>query len=147
LTGEVEIMSIDRRYETNADSLGRIPLKSQEKLEIEPSFVVVGNIPLRLRESMLAEAQEMGERLVDASKKLIDSKGLYGPFCLETVVTPDQQFYVIEISARIVAGTNIFIPYSPYTYLKYGEPMTTGKRIAREIKLAIEQNRLEEVVG
>lgn len=147
LTGEVEIMSIDRRYETNADSLGRIPLKAQEKIDIEPSFVVVGNIPLTLRESMLAEAQEMGERLVDASKKLIDSKGLYGPFCLETVVTPDQQFYVIEISARIVAGTNIFVPYSPYTYLKYGEAMTTGKRIAREIRLAIEQKRLEEVLG
>lgn len=147
LTNEVEIMSIDKRYETNADSLGRIPLKSQERLDIEPSFVVVGNIPLTLRESMLAEAQEMGERLVDASKKLIDSTGLYGPFCLETVVTPDQKFYVIEISARIVAGTNIFIPYSPYTYLKYGEAMTTGKRIAREIRFAIEQKRLEEVLG
>jgi len=147
LTGEVEIMSIDKRYETNADSLGRIPLRGQEKLDIEPSFVVVGNIPLTLRESMLAEAQEMGERLINASKKLIDSRGLYGPFCLETIVTPDQTFYVIEISARIVAGTNIFIPFSPYTYLKYGEAMTTGRRIAREIKLAMEQDRLNDVLG
>ena len=147
LTNEVEIISIDKRYETNVDSLGRIPLKGQEKIEIEPSFVVVGNIPLTLRESMLAEAQEMGERLVEGSKKLIGGRGLYGPFCLETIVTPNQEFQVIEVSARIVAGTNISIPYSPYSYFKHGEPITTGRRIAREIKKAIEQKRLKDVLG
>jgi len=147
LTGEVEIMSIDKRYETNADALGRIPLSGQKGLDIEPSFVVVGNIPLTLRESMMAEAQEMGENLVKASKELIDKKGLFGPFCIETIVTPDKKFFVIEISARIVAGTNLFIPYSPYSYLKFGEPMSTGRRIAREIKLAIEKNKLEELLG
>lgn len=147
LTGEVEIVSIDKRYETNVDSLGRIPLKGQEQMEIEPSFVVVGNLPLVLRESMLAEAQEMGERLVETSKKLIGKKGIYGPFCLETIVTPNQEFHVIEVSARIVAGTNISIPYSPYSYFKHGESMTTGKRIAREIKTAIEQNRLQDILG
>lgn len=146
LTGEIEIMSIDRRYETNADALGRIPLRGQEAFELEPTFVVVGNMPLTLRESMLAEALEMGERLVESSKNLMGPRGLFGPFCLETIVTPDQKFYVIEVSARIVAGTNLFVPYSPYTYFTYGEPMSTGKRIAREIKLAIGQNRLKEVL-
>lgn len=147
LSGETEIMSVDKRYETNADSLGRLPLKGQKDIEIEPSFVVVGNIPLALRESMLVEALDMGERLVAASKKLIDKRGIWGPFCLETVVTPDQKFYVIEISCRIVAGTNIFVPYSPYTYFKYGEPMSTGRRIAKEIKLALGQNKLKSVLG
>lgn len=146
-SNETEIMSIDKRYETNADSLGRLPFSSQKDIEIEPSFVVVGNIPLTLRESMMVEALEMAERLVAASKKLVDKRGIWGPFCLETVVTPDQKFYVIEISCRIVAGTNLFIPYSPYTYLKYGEPMSTGRRIAREIRLAIGKNALNTVLG
>lgn len=147
LNNEIEIISIDRRYETNIDSLGRIPLGAQAKLEIDPSFVVVGNIPLTLRESMLMEAQEMAERVVTVSKKLIGPKGLFGPFCIETIVTPDQKFYVIEISCRIVAGTNIFVPYSPYSYFKHGEQMSTGRRIAREIKLAIAKKKLEQILG
>jgi 5-formaminoimidazole-4-carboxamide-1-(beta)-D-ribofuranosyl 5'-monophosphate synthetase len=147
LDGKLEIMSIDRRYETNVDSLGRIPLRNQRGLQIDPSFVVIGNYSLVLRESLLQEAYEMGERVVAASKKIAGPKGLFGPFCLETVVTPDMQFYTIEISARIVAGTNIFIDGSPYTALKYGVPMSTGRRIAREIKNAISAERLDEVLG
>lgn len=116
-------------------------------MQIDPSFVVIGNYSLVLRESLLQEAYEMGERVVAASKKIAGPKGLFGPFCLETVVTPDMQFYTIEISARIVAGTNIFIDGSPYTALKYGVPMSTGRRIAREIKNAISAERLDEVLG
>lgn len=142
LKHEIELMSIDRRYETNVDSLGRIPLVHQEKIEIVPSFVVVGNSPLSLRESLLPEAYAMAERLVKASQKIIDKRGLFGPFCLETIVTPDQKFYVIEISCRIVAGTNLFINGSPYSSLIYDEPMSSGRRIAREIKLAIKSKKL-----
>jgi 5-formaminoimidazole-4-carboxamide-1-(beta)-D-ribofuranosyl 5'-monophosphate synthetase len=147
LTGKLEITSIDRRYETNVDSLGRIPLRNQREIVIEPSFVVIGNYPLVLRESLLQEAYEMGERVVAESKKLAGRKGLFGPFCLETVVTPDLKFYVIEISARIVAGTNLFISGSPYSDLMYGKPMSTGRRIAVEIKNAINQERLDEILG
>ena len=43
LTGKLEIMSMDRRYETNVDSLGRIPSRAQEGMDIDPSYVVVGN--------------------------------------------------------------------------------------------------------
>jgi len=142
LEDKLEIMSIDKRYETNVDSLGRIPLSGQEGLSIEPSYVVVGNSPLVLREGMLAEAYEMGRRTVEASKKLIDKRGLFGPFCLETVISPEQQFFVIEISCRIVAGTNLFTHGSAYSWLYYDEPMSTGRRIAREIKNAIEKNEL-----
>ncbi|RLF90434.1 5-formaminoimidazole-4-carboxamide-1-(beta)-D-ribofuranosyl 5'-monophosphate synthetase, partial [Thermococci archaeon] len=71
---------------------------------------------------------------------------LWGPFCLEGVFTPEMEFVVFEISARIVAGTNPFVHGSPYTWLKYDEPMSTGRRIAREISEAIEIGRIEEVV-
>ncbi|MFA6081158.1 MAG: formate--phosphoribosylaminoimidazolecarboxamide ligase [Patescibacteria group bacterium] len=140
LTKNLEILSMDRRYETNVDALGRIPFN------VDPSYVVVGNSPLVLRESMLPEAYAMGEKVVKQSQQLISKKGLFGPFCLETIITPDQKFYVIEISARIVAGTNLFIKGSPYSDLLYNEPMSTGRRIAREIKIAIKSNRLEKIL-
>jgi len=144
---KVEVMSIDKRYETNVDSLGRIPAKNQKGLNIEPSFEVVANIPLAVRESMLAEAMSMAERVIETSKRLIPEKGLFGPFCLETIITSSEEIYVIEISARIVAGTNCFINGSPYTYLNYSEPMSTGRRIAREIKEAIKKDKLKEVLN
>jgi len=140
LTKTLEILSMDRRYETNVDALGRIPFN------VDPSYVVVGNSPLVLRESMLPEAYSMGEKVVKKSQGLISPQGLFGPFCLETIITPDQKFYVIEISARIVAGTNLFIEGSPYADLLYNEPMSTGRRIAREIKIAIKKNKLDLIL-
>src|SRR3989339_56964 len=140
LTKSLEILSMDRRYETNVDALGRIPFN------VDPSYVVVGNSPLVLRESMLPEAYFMGEKVVKKSQEIIDKQGLIGPFCLETIITPDQKFYVIEISARIVAGTNLFIEGSPYADLLYNEPMSTGRRIAREIKIAIKENKLNLIL-
>jgi 5-formaminoimidazole-4-carboxamide-1-(beta)-D-ribofuranosyl 5'-monophosphate synthetase len=71
--------------------------------------------------------------------------GIIGPFCLETIITDDLKIYAFEISARIVAGTNVGIGTSPYAYLKYGENMFIGKRIALEIKEALDQGRLNEV--
>lgn len=154
VTGELEIMSFDKRYESNADSIGRIKAEDQLAAKIHTSYTIVGNIPIVVRESMLPEFFEMGQRVVKSSRKLHNTKtkkkltkGLFGPFCLETIITRKLQVYVFEISARIVAGTNPFIEGSPYTALKYKEPMSTGRRIARDIKQAITQGRLEEVLG
>ena len=146
LNKKLEILSIDKRYETNVDSLGRIPSQNQQGLGIEPSFVVVGNIPLTLRESLLSEAFEMGERVVATSKKIMDG-GIWGPFCLETIITPEQKFSIIEISCRIVAGTNLFIDSSPYASLYYEKPVSTGRRIAMEIKEAIKRNKLARILN
>ena len=149
LTGETEIMGFDKRYESNVDSLGRISARDQialPKENVDPSYVIVGNIPIVVRESLLSRYIEMGENVIKESKR-ISPPGLFGPFCLETVITPDEEIYCFEISARIVAGTNPYIHGSPYTWLRYNEPMSTGRRIAREIKLAIQQNKLNKVLG
>jgi 5-formaminoimidazole-4-carboxamide-1-(beta)-D-ribofuranosyl 5'-monophosphate synthetase len=146
LEDRLEILSMDRRYETNVDSLGRIPAAAQEGMDVDPSYVVVGNQPVSLRESMLAEAYRMGERVVRTSREICGPKGLFGAFCIETIITPDMQFFVMEISARIVAGTNLFIDGSPYSYLYYSEPMSTGRRIARELKEALATGRLAMVL-
>ncbi len=148
LNDELEIMGCDKRYESNVDSLGRVSARDQMILKrIDPSYTIVGNIPIVMRESLLNEAFEMGEHVVEESKKLIGDGGLWGPFCLETVVTPDLDFYVFEISARIVAGTNPYTNGSPYTWLKYGEPMSTGRRIARDIKAAIETAETDKIIS
>ena len=147
LTNEIEIMGCDIRYESNVDSLGRISARDQIVLpKIDPSYVIVGNIPVVVRESFLPRLIEMGEDVVKTSKKLAPP-GLFGPFCLETILTPEEEIFVFEISARIVAGTNPFINGSPYTWLKYNKPMSTGRRIAIEIKNAIKTNQMKKVLG
>ncbi len=149
LTEETELMGFDKRYESNVDSLGRISARDQMALpkeNVDPSYVIVGNIPVVVRESFLPRYIRKGENVVKISKKLV-RKGLFGPFCLETIMTPDEDIVTFEISARIVAGTNPYIHGSPYTWLRYNEPMSTGRRIAREIKLAIEQNKLKKVLS
>jgi len=146
LTKKLEILSMDNRYESNVDSLGRIPSQNQQGLGIEPSFVVVGNSPLALRESLLAEAYEMGERVVSTSQKLM-SGGVWGPFCLETIITPEQDFSIIEISCRIVAGTNLFVNGSPYASFYYDKDVSTGRRIAMEIKAAIKKKKLANILN
>jgi len=145
MDNRLEVLSVDRRYETNADGLGRLPIQHQTGT-LEPSFTVVGNSPLSIRESLLPEVYEMAERVIEASKTMISPQGLFGPFCLEMIIDENQKMYVIEISARIVAGSNLFINGSPYSDLFFDVPMSTGRRIAREIKTAYETNRLETIL-
>lgn len=146
LTGELEVMSFDKRYESNADSVGRIAAKDQVDVGIRTTYTITGNVPIVVRESLLPKIFEMGDGVVEASKKVVD-RGMWGPFCLEAIIDPNLNFYVFEISARIVAGTNPYINGSPYTWLRYNEPMSTGRRLAREIKEAIEKDELEKILG
>ncbi len=140
----LELMAIDRRYEP-VDGLGRIPADVQIKAGVHPTYTVIGNFPVVLRESLLSKAIEAGKRVVEYSKR-IANPGMIGPFCLEAVFDDRAEMYVFEISARIVAGTNVGIPNSPYSYVLWGENMYMGRRIAREIRMGIERNRLDELV-
>ncbi|CAI1493024.1 5-formaminoimidazole-4-carboxamide-1-(beta)-D-ribofuranosyl 5'-monophosphate synthetase [Thermococcus nautili] len=144
LNRELELMSIDRRYESNADAVGRIPAKEQLDIEVNTNYTVIGNIPLVLRESLLMDVIEAGERVVQTAEKLMG--GLWGPFCLEGVFTEELEFVVFEISARIVAGTNPFVHGSPYSWLRYDFPVSTGRRIAMELRQGLEEDRLDEIL-
>jgi 5-formaminoimidazole-4-carboxamide-1-(beta)-D-ribofuranosyl 5'-monophosphate synthetase len=145
LNDEVELLGMDRRYESTVDSIGKIPANEQLEINVNPTYTVVGNFPIVARESLLPELLRMGENVVKISKE-IASPGLIGPFCLETVITDDMKIVTFEISARIVAGSNVGIGTSPYAYLKYGEGMYMGRRIAREIKNAISSDALQKIV-
>lgn len=144
LTGEVEFYGVDRRHESDIAGLGRIPAQEQLKMGKVPSFNVIGNSPMVLRESLLDNAYDMGDSFVEASRRLVDP-GMNGPFCIEGVYDENAAFTAFEFSARIVAGTNIYMDGSPYSTLFYDEPMSMGRRIAREIKTARQNDTLDKV--
>lgn len=135
-----EFLGVDQRLESNVDGLHRI----QEF--VDPSYTVTGNSPVVLRESLVPQVIEMGKNVVKASQKLFPP-GISGPFCIETICTPELEFFAFEISARIVAGTNLYPHGSQYTCYYFHEPMSTGRRIARELKEAYELNILEKVLS
>lgn len=143
--GSLEMLGIDRRVESNADEIFRIgSMNELAEAGIYPSFVVTGNLPLVLRESLLPRAFELGERVVETSLELFG--GMIGAFSLETIVTDDLEFKVFEISARIVAGTNLYISGSPYSDL-IERNLSNGRRIAQEIRMARELDLLPEIVS
>ena len=132
LESRCELLGFDRRLESNANSQY---LASFE----EPSFTVVGNVPIVVRESLVPEYHRMGENFVEQT-------GLVGPFCIETIITTDPKIFAFEFSGRIVAGTTVWVPYgNTYANALWGEPMYMGKRIAREIRRAFEQNKLDKI--
>ena len=144
LSGELEFFGVDQRHESDIEGLGRIPSEQQLKTTKVPSFNVIGNSPLVLRESLLDEVYNMGENFVEAAKRMV-APGMNGPFCIEGVYDENAKFTSFEFSARIVAGTNIYMDGSPYYSLLFNEQMSMGKRIGREVKTAAETNQIEKI--
>ncbi len=133
----LEVFGADIRYETDADA--------NLRFDDRPTFVVVGNLPMVLRESTLHSYYELGKSFVKGFKKLT-GQNLPGAFCIETIIDRNQRICAFEFSGRIVAGTNVWIPSSPYSYLQFGEQMWMGRRIAREIKELEKEERLHEAI-
>ena len=145
LNDEVELMGMDSRYESSIDGFVRMPAKDQLSIDISPSYVVTGNHPVVMRESLLPQAFEIGDKLVKSAAELV-KPGLNGPFCIQTLVNDNLEVVVFETSARTDGGTNTFMEGSSYSYLKYGEGMSMGRRVAREIKMALENGGFEKII-
>jgi 5-formaminoimidazole-4-carboxamide-1-(beta)-D-ribofuranosyl 5'-monophosphate synthetase len=144
LSGKLELLGCDRRYESSVDGLGRITAMDQMEMKPIPTFRVMGNIPIVMRESLLMDVFDAGEGFVKSAKRLVPP-GMIGPFCLEMICDEDGKLFTFEFSGRIVAGTNLFVGGSPYSDLLYDEPMSMGRRIAREIKKAAEDGKIGKV--
>ena len=143
--GSLELLGMDRRDEANIDELYK--LGAQEELlraGIRPTFVVTGNVPVVLRESLLPRAFDVAARIVERSIELFG--GMVGPFCVEGIMTEGLEFKVFEISTRIVAGTNLFISGSPYSDM-VAPGLSTGRRIAQEIRRGQREGRLNEILS
>lgn len=139
--GRIEMLGVDRRVESSADEIARAISLG---MDIDLAFTVIGNEPLVLRESLLSEYMEIGRKISETSFELFG--GLFGPYCVETIITENLQIFAFEVSARIVAGTNVFPEGSPYSVYYYKEPMSAGRRIARELKIAAKNKKLKQVL-
>ena len=146
LKDEVELIGMDRRYESNIDGLVRIPAKDQLEMNINPSYVITGNIPVVIRESLLPQVFDMGDKLVAKAKDLVPP-GMIGPFCLQSLCNENLELVVFEMSARVDGGTNSFMNGSAYSFLYNGEPLSMGQRIAREIKMALQLDMIDKIIS
>ncbi|MDN5319738.1 MAG: 5-formaminoimidazole-4-carboxamide-(beta)-D-ribofuranosyl 5-monophosphate synthetase [Thermococcaceae archaeon] len=146
---EIELLGIDWRFETSLDGHVRLPAPQQMTLpehQFEPEYTVCGHASSTLRESLLEKVFDMAERYVEATKKYYPP-GIIGPFTLQTAVDKDLNFYIYDVAPRTGGGTNIHMAMGhPYGNALWRKEMSTGRRIALEIKRAIELDELENVV-
>lgn len=145
----LELLGIDWRFESSLDGHVRLPAAQQMTLpehQAIPEYTVVGHNSATVRESLLGKALEMGEKFVAASRRHF-APGIIGPFCLQTCVDKDLDFYVYDVAPRIGGGTNVHMSLGhPYGNALWRREMSTGRRIALELRLAHEEERLDELV-
>lgn len=154
LTKSTQFLGIDRRLETNLDGIVRIPASQQATANITPTFIIVGHMPATIRESQLNMVFKLGDKFVEATKEHFPP-GIIGPFCIQTIATSsfasfetsELTYMTYDVAVRIGGGTNIYLGVgSQYSKLYYGYPISMGRRIAKEVKAAIEADRLDEIV-
>lgn len=143
----LELISIDRRIQSDWDGMYRLPADIQLKLNRIPRLIEVGHEPATIRESLLEKVFEIGYRFVEASKKL-QPPGIIGPFTLQVMVTPDLELVVYDVAPRIGGGTNVYMGIgSQYSKFYFGKPISLGRRIAIEIKYALINDLLDKILS
>ena len=145
----LELLGVDERRESNLDGMVRLPASQQLELSESdriPDYTVVGHGTLTVRESILEDVFRIGEQFVDAARAR-SPPGILGPFCLQTCLDRDGKPTVFDVAARIGGGTNVHLALGhPYGNALYRSPMSTGRRIALEIRRASDEGRLAEIV-
>jgi 5-formaminoimidazole-4-carboxamide-1-(beta)-D-ribofuranosyl 5'-monophosphate synthetase len=145
----LELLGVDERRESSLDGLVRLPASQQLELAEAgrtPEYTVVGHGTLTVRESILEEVFALGEKFVAAARDEYPP-GILGPFCLQTCIDPDGRPWVFDVAVRIGGGTNIHLGLGhPYGNALWRGPMSSGRRIAREIRQALTDERLAEIV-
>lgn len=143
---DVELLSIDRRIQSNLDGVIRLPARDQLGIDVPIRFIEVGHEPVTIRESLLNKLFIIGEAFVKATEELVPP-GVIGPFTLQLMVTPDLDVVVYDVAFRIGGGTNAYMGIgSQYSKLYFGKPVSMGRRIAMELRWCIEGGYLDRVV-
>ncbi len=144
----VELIGTDTRRQTNIEGLTKLPAMYEQELikKVGIKYEEAGHIAVTVLESLLEDAFAMGERFIEASQKLM-KPGVIGPFGLQTMITagpPKKEIIVFDVSPRMPGSPGIFA--TPYSGYLYGENISMGKRVAMEIKEAIEKGELDKVL-
>ena len=149
LLDQIELIGVDWRFESSLDGHVRLPATQQialNDMQINPEYTVCGHNSATLRESLLDKAFELAEKYVAATKEYY-SPGIIGPFCLQTCVDKDLNFYIYDVAPRIGGGTNVHMAVGhPYGNALWRTNMSTGRRLMREVKIALENDALEKIV-
>jgi 5-formaminoimidazole-4-carboxamide-1-(beta)-D-ribofuranosyl 5'-monophosphate synthetase len=150
ILNQIELLGVDWRFETSLDGHVRLPADQQLSLQYSqkiPEYTVCGHNMATLRESLLEKAYPLAEQFVNACKKNYEC-GIIGPFCLQTCVDKDLNFYIYDVAPRIGGGTNVHMAIGhPYGNTLWRNNMSTGRRIAKEIKLAMQSDKIEKIVS
>ena len=144
LTDEIDLLGFDRRIQTDLDGVLDLPAQEQLELGIVTQNIEIGHMGVTMRESQLEKVFEAAERFVEVCKKEYPP-GIIGLFALQGAITKNLEFYVFDVSPR-VPGCPCVEPTSPYMKYKYGVEVGPGRRVAMEIKRAVKESRLEDVV-
>jgi 5-formaminoimidazole-4-carboxamide-1-(beta)-D-ribofuranosyl 5'-monophosphate synthetase len=144
LTGEIDLLGFDKRVQTDLDGILDLPAQEQLDLNIPTQNIEIGHQGVTMRESQLEKIFEAAEKFVETCKKEFPP-GMVGLFALQGAITKDLEFYVFDVSPR-VPGCPCVEPTSPYMKYKYGVEVGPGKRVAMELKRAVQEGRLAEVV-
>jgi len=144
LTDEIDLLGFDRRIQTDLDGVLDLPAQEQLELNIPTQNIEIGHMGATMRESQIEKIFEAAEKFVNTCKKEYPP-GMIGLFALQGAVTKDLDFYVFDVSPR-VPGCPCVEPTSPYMKYKYGMEVGPGRRVAMEVKRAVKEGRLAEVV-
>jgi 5-formaminoimidazole-4-carboxamide-1-(beta)-D-ribofuranosyl 5'-monophosphate synthetase len=146
LLGELELLGTDTRRQTNLEGLRNLPPSALDAVRDVPMRLEeAGHIAATVLESMLEPAFAIGERFVAAARQVY-APGVIGPFALQCVVAagPPKELVCYDVSLRIPGspGTR----YTPYSAYRWGRDVSVGERIAMEIVMARDTDRLEDVL-
>ena len=144
LIDKIDLLGFDRRIQTDLDGVLDLPASEQLELKIPTQNIEIGHMGATMRESQIEKIFTAAERFVDTCKTEYPP-GMIGLFALQGAVTKDLKFYVFDVSPR-VPGCPCVEPTSPYMKYKYGVEVGPGRRVAMEIKHAVKEGRLAEVV-
>ena len=148
LDGEIELMGVDTRRQTNLEGIMRIPAPHQIEVlkSLEVKTIEVGHIASTVRESLLERAFELAEKFVKAAREEYPP-GVIGPFALQSMIIPGpphEEIIVYDVSVRVPGSPGT--KFTPYSENLWGFSMSVGRRIALEIKEALKQDRLGDLV-
>jgi len=144
LTDELDLLGFDKRIQTDLDGILDLPANEQLELGISTQNIEIGHLGVTMRESQIEKIFEAGENFVKVCRKEYPP-GIIGLFALQGAVAKDLKFYVFDVSLR-VPGCPCVEPTSPYMKYKYGMEVGPGRRVAIEVKRAVKENRLGEIV-
>jgi len=144
LTDEIDLLGFDRRIQTDLDGVLDLPAQEQLELNIPTQNIEIGHMGATMRESQIEKIFEAAEKFVETCKKEY-LPGMIGLFALQGAITKDLEFYVFDVSPR-VPGCPCVEPTSPYMKYKYGMEIGPGRRVAMEIKRAVAEGRLADVL-